>query len=340
MGKGSVDISERNVVAAALPSHVQPMLATLSEMPRDETPFGFEYKWDGIRAVTYFDGKKLRIETRNLLDVTHGYPEIAGLAEGHGRSSFVLDGEIVAFDEHGHPSFGRLQHRLGLTAGRALVKQSEIPTTYMIFDVLYLDGYALTGLAYEERRDVLEGLALAGPHWQTPPYYRGEGDAVLQAARENKLEGIMAKRLTSPYREGLRTGDWRKIKLVKRQEFVVGGWTPISTGMNAVGALLVGYYEKRSKKSVGRLVYAGKVGTGFSDRDRSTLARALEARRRETSPFVDHPTDKTAHFIDPELVAEVEFRGWTNAGHLRQPSFKGLRGDKDPGEVVREVAID
>lgn len=345
MGRSSVGISKRNVTAASMPSHIQPMLATLSEMPVDESPYGFEYKWDGIRAVAFYSGKGLRIETRNLTDVTHSYPEIVSLADSLSPSSLILDGEIVAFDDHGRPSFGRLQHRLGLTEGHAIARQSEFPATYMIFDVIYLDGYLVTGLPYEERREVLEGLGLSGPNWQTPPFFKGEGVAVLEAARENRLEGIMAKRLTSTYKEGLRTRDWRKIKLVQRQEFVIGGWTPIRTGVNAMGALLLGYYDRMpSKRSGGkraRLVYAGKVGTGFSDRDRVALARAFEARARDTNPFEEPiPSGGNIHFIEPEMVAEVEYRGWTNMGHLRQPSFKGLRADKDPKQVVKEEAID
>lgn len=342
MGSLSVHIRGRAAAAAPFPAHIDPMLATLSEMPRDESHFGFEYKWDGVRAVFFHDKERWRLETRNLKDITHGYPELAGLAAGLGRSSIVLDGEVIALDEGGQPSFGRLQHRLGLTERRALARQAEIPITYMIFDVVYLEGRSLVGMPFAERRDVLEELGLKGKNWKTPPCYRGEGRPVLEAARENRLEGIMAKRLDSPYRPGLRTRDWRKIKLVGRQEFVIGGWTPISTGAPAIGALLVGYYEPEPRRGAGarkrRLIYAGKVGTGYTERDRHELARLLEERRRDTSPFADRVLEKSVYFAEPELVGEVEFRGWTNAGHLRQPSFKGLRADKDPMDVVKEEA--
>ena len=337
---------KHGAVAAPMPTHIVPMLATLSEMPREQSGFGFEYKWDGIRGVFFLGGERWRMETRNLIDVSHVYPEFTGLVEALPKTKVVLDGEIITFDEKGRPSFGRLQHRLGIGEKRAVMLQADIPVTYMIFDVLYLQGYTLMGVPFAERRDILEGLSLEGAHWRTPPCYRGEGTPVLEAARQNHLEGVMVKRLEGLYHPGLRTGDWRKIKLVDRQEFVVAGWTPISTGANAIGALLVGYYEPAAKgapKSKGatgargkRLVYAGKVGTGFTDHDRRELARALEKKHRDTSPFATEAPTGGVHFVEPEFVGEVEFRGWTNAGHLRQPSFKGLRVDKAPTDVVKE----
>jgi bifunctional non-homologous end joining protein LigD len=337
MGTRSALIHGHDTVALAMPPHILPMLAMLSEMPADEDQYGFEYKWDGIRAFTFFDGHRLRLETRNQKDITRAYPELAGLAAWLEGSSVILDGEIVAFDTAGHPSFGRLQHRLGATEGHAAALQSEIPVTYMLFDALYLEGHSLLGLPYTERREILEGLALESEHWKTPPSYYREGGPVLEAARENGLEGVVAKRLDSPYRQGLRTHEWRKIKLVQSQEFVIGGWTPISTGAHAIGALLLGYYEVPQAGRPPGLVFAGKVGTGFSERDRDALAHALDEKRRDTSPFTDLPGEKgVVYFAEPDLVGEVEYRGWTNAGHLRQPSFKGLRIDKQPTEVVKE----
>ncbi len=338
MGGLSVYIRGLDTIAAPMPSHVEPMLATLSSMPADQEPFGFEYKWDGIRAVVLYDGKRLRIETRNLVDITDAYPELRELAGDLGSSCCVLDGELVALDRDGAPSFERMQRRLGLRPERALAMRAEVPVTYMVFDILHLEGRDLAGLPYEQRRGVLDGVGLSGPRWRTPPWYRGEGDAVLRAAGENGLEGIVAKRLSSPYLAGSRTRDWLKIKLVDRQEFVIGGWTPISTGGNAAGALLLGYYEPATAAAGGvrRLVYAGKVGTGFTDKERAAIAGALDARRTEESPFAVLPEVGEAVFAMPDLVAEVEFHGWTGAGRLRQPSFKGLRVDRDPGEVVRE----
>ncbi|HEY5530922.1 MAG TPA: hypothetical protein VIK22_02850, partial [Candidatus Anoxymicrobiaceae bacterium] len=173
-----------------MPIHILPMLAMLSDLPRDEGAYAFEYKWDGIRAVCFSDGHACKVETRNLKDVTSSYPELDGVALALAGRSAVLDGEIVAIGEDGSPSFGLLQHRLGLTNPQALVhRTAEIPITYMIFDVLYLDGRSTETLPYSERRELLDSLGLEGPAWRTPPSYHGEGKALLEAARENRLEG-------------------------------------------------------------------------------------------------------------------------------------------------------
>jgi bifunctional non-homologous end joining protein LigD len=319
-----------------MPRHVTPMLAMLSVMPAGQDDYAFEYKWDGIRAVYFAGADGWRLETRNLKDVTVAFPELGPLHDRLGGTGAVLDGEVVALDRRGEPSFSLLQHRLGVVdAGSADRLSREIPVTYMIFDLLYREGRGLMGLPYEERRRLLEEESLAGPRWQTPPSNIGEGDAMLEAARSNHLEGVVAKRLGSPYRPGERTRDWLKVKLVKRQEFVVGGWVPLSTGAPGLGSILVGYYEDVTDGPP-RLVYAGKVGTGFNDAERDRLQQMLGRIRRQDSPFSEVEAVKGASFAEPELVAEVEFRGWTGAHRLRQPSYKGLRPDKDAAQVVLE----
>src|SRR5665647_1078720 len=165
MGKYAGNLRGRGGRKEPLPGHVHPMLALLSELPREEDLYAFEYKWDGIRALFFCDGKKQRVETRNLHDVTHDYPELAPLADVFRGSSIVLDGEIVALNDKGRPSFGLLQHRLGLTESNAAARKDIYPVTYMIFDVLYLEGKSLTGLAYTQRREILESLALSADHW-------------------------------------------------------------------------------------------------------------------------------------------------------------------------------
>ena len=322
-----------------IPEHVPPMLATPGALPRREAEWAFEVKWDGVRAITYWQPGRMRIESRNLNDITSRYPELRALGEALGSRDAVLDGEIVAFDEAGKPSFGKLQRRMNLASEGAIRRVArEAPVTYMLFDLLYLDGTLTTGLPYSERRELLEGLGLNGPSWQTPARHVGEGHTLLAATGELGLEGVVAKRLISPYRPGARSGEWLKIKNVGRQELVIGGWLP-GKGARAdtLGALLVGYYEHAGEAR--SLRYAGRVGTGFDDQELHRLKRALDSRPRRTSPFTRGPKPpREARFAKPELVAEVEFSEWTRDGVLRQPSYKGLRTDKRAQEVVRETA--
>jgi bifunctional non-homologous end joining protein LigD len=213
----------------------------------------------------------------------------------------------------------------------------------MIFDLLELDGSSTLELPYAERRALLEGLELDGANWQTPSYHVGDGQELLDAARERRLEGVVAKRLDSPYRPGRRSDDWIKVRNWHRQEFVIGGFMPGQGGRSGrVGSLLVGFYdstadEARSMERSPLFVYAGGVGSGFTHDEVECLTRILTARSRDTTPFdVGAPKRRGARFCDPELVCEVQFSEWTQEGTLRQPSYKGLREDKDARDVVRE----
>ena len=310
---------------------IVPMLARLAEMPRNEDEFGFEVKWDGIRAVAYLDDGDIHLENRNLRDITFKYPEVHAMAKGRRAT---IDGELVALDENGRPSFERLQARMHLSSPDAVsLRMREVPVRFMAFDVMELNGEDTTPLPYTERRALLAGLELEGPFWQTPGWRAGEGSALLAAAREQRLEGVMAKRLTSPYCPGKRTSHWLKIKAKLSQELVIGGWLP-GEGRRAstLGALLVGYWDD------GRFRYGGRVGTGFTERTLADLMEGLGRLARATSPFDPPPAPpRAARFVEPELVAEVEFTEWTREGILRHPSYKGLRDDKDPQAVVREV---
>jgi bifunctional non-homologous end joining protein LigD len=318
------------------PLDARPMLATLS----DELPVGpqwaYELKWDGIRALALVEGAPPRMWTRNGNDITGRYPELDPLADGLGGHAALLDGEIVTFDDRGRPSFERLQRRMHVTdAGEIRRLSVEVPVVYLLFDVLWLDGRAVTGLPYAERRALLDDTVEDGPTWRVPPNEVGDGAAMLEVARQFALEGVVAKRLDSPYEPGRRSSAWRKVKLQLSQELVVGGWLP-GNGARAstFGALLLGYYDDN-----GTFRYAGRVGTGFRERDLEAIHAALVRLARPTSPFAgpleDRTSDRTAHWAEPELVAQVRLTEWTASGRIRHPVFQGLRTDKDPREVTR-----
>ena len=316
-----------------LPERIEPMQARLGGLPRDDAAFGYEIKWDGIRAVARVDRGHLDLTGRNGTDFTPRYPELKPLGSALGATRAILDGEIVAFDEHGRPSFERLQTRMHLATEAAAKRRSrDVPVVYVAFDLLWLDGRSMLGLAYGDRRRLLLELGLEGLHWRTPAHHEGEGDALLAATREQGLEGIVAKRLDSVYEPGRRSSAWTKVKNVTRQEVAIGGWSPGEGGRSAtLGALCVGVYDEQ-----GELRYAGKVGTGFDAEALRHVMSELEPLRRDTSPFAGRQPPRKTVFVEPRLVAEVEFREWTRSGTLRAGVFLGLRPDVDPATVVRE----
>lgn len=316
-----------------MPERVVPMLATAGQLPRDDGAFAYEIKWDGVRAVSYIRDGHLHVESRNLNDITNRYPEIHPIVEALDGHAAVLDGEVVAFDESGRPSFGHLQRRMHL-ANEIEVRQrmGEVPIAYVLFDILWVDGRTTMELPYEERRAVLQELVPApGACWQVSTPHFGDGAALLEAARRQRLEGIVAKRADSIYETGRRSRHWLKIKIQRSQELVIGGWLPGEGNRTGrLGALLLGYYDEDG------LRFAGKVGTGFSEKTLRSLGDMLAARARDTSPFVDKVPWKLAKYVEPELIAEVEYTEWTHGNTLRHPSFKGLRDDKAPTDVGRE----
>ena len=314
---------------APLPDRVAPMLATPSGLPPDQTRWAYEMKWDGIRAVGYVDGGRLTLRSRNDRDVTSSYPELRALGEALGSTQLIVDGEIVALDENGRPSFGRLQQRLGVTAASQTRRlASTHPVVYILFDLLHLDGQSTLSLPYTQRRELLEGLELSGPAWQTPPPLDGDGEDLLDATREQGLEGLLAKRMDSTYRPGRRSSSWLKIKNALDQEVVIGGWRP-GEGRRAgtLGSLLIGVRDEEG------LRYVGRVGTGFNEAMLRDLEQRVTRLERTTSPFLDVPRKdaKDARWCSPRLVGEVAFSGWTTEGRLRHPSWRGLRPDKDAG---------
>jgi bifunctional non-homologous end joining protein LigD len=317
-----------------LPSGLRPMFACPGKLPRDEAAFAYELKWDGVRALAYCEPGRVRLESRNLRDVSSQYPEVTrALREAVGAREALIDGEVVAFDDGGRPDFQRLQRRMHLASDSAVRRRMvDTPATYIAFDVLHLDGRSLLDLAYTERREALDGLALECARLQSPSHHLGDGRALLALTRERGLEGLVAKRLESTYQPGRRSRDWIKVKNVRTTELVVAGWMPGQGGRaGRIGALLVGYWDDE-----GQLRYAGRVGTGFTERTLDDLERVLAPLARDTSPFAGRQPPKEARFVEPKLVAEVEFNEWTQAGTLRAPSFKGLRDDIDPAEARRD----
>ena len=318
------------------PESVVPMLAKLSRLPARDKGWAVEVKLDGVRAIAYCRPGRLELQSRNLRDITSQYPEVRRLARQLGARDAVLDGELVAFDDEGRPSFERLQQRIHQTAETIVRRRMKShPVTYVIFDLLYLDGHDLMGESYSRRRELLEGLELSGPSWQTPRHSVGRAKELLAASREHGLEGIVMKRLDSRYSPGKRTGAWLKVKNIGRQEFVIGGWLPgEGRRRNQLGSILLGHFDRDGG---GKFHYAGKVGTGFSDKDLKVLLERLRPLARETNPFSGRKGPRAANFVEPELVAEIEFRELTKEGMVRHGSFKGLRNDKPAKEVVLET---
>ncbi len=314
------------------PNALRPMLATLAaEHPRGDG-WAFELKWDGIRAIGYVDGGRIRLLSRNGNEVTKRYPELRRLGEALGARDVVLDGEIVAFAESGRPSFELLQRRMHVESEATIRKLArEIPVTYVLFDLLWLDGHSTMDLPYAERRELLRDLALNGASWQTPPNEVGDGATTIEVSERFGLEGVVAKRVDGRYESGRRSRGWLKVKNDTRQEFVVGGWQPGEKGRTgSIGSLLVGYYDERG------LVYAGKVGSGLSGPVIAELEPRFAREARDDSPFVAGRVPKGVRFVEPTLVAEVRFAEWTSAGNIRHPTFLGIRTDTDPVEVGRE----
>jgi bifunctional non-homologous end joining protein LigD len=313
-----------------MPERIEPMLARTGELPPDDSRWAYEIKWDGVRAIGYVDGGRLRLASRNGRDISPRYPELRELGRALAGREAVLDGEVVAFDAEGRPSFQRLQSRMHLTSEHAVrrLSQSE-PVAYILFDLLWLDGHSLMALPYAERRERLLELGLNGPTWQTPASHIGDGAALLAAARARGLEGIVAKRLDSPYLPGRRSTGWLKVKNVREIDVVVGGWLEGEGRRNGrLGALVVGFYED------GELRYAGRVGSGFDEAELSRVGAILAPLAREATPFSGRQPPRETHFVEPRLVARVAYGEWTQARTLRHPVYKGLRDDVAPEAVV------
>ncbi|AXG83001.1 non-homologous end-joining DNA ligase [Streptomyces paludis] len=317
------------------------MLATLSD-PREfgtaDDGWIFERKLDGIRVLAVRDERGVRLLSRTGRRLNATYPEIVAALAAQESADFTVDGEIVAYDHRGRTDFGRLQRRMGLTDPRQVLT-SEVAVTYCLFDLLRLDGAEVTALPLRSRKAMLHrALTYHAPLLAFLPDHESDSDSagggreLLEQACARGWEGLIAKRAAGRYVPG-RSRDWRKLKCVRSQEFVVGGCTEPSGARVGFGSLLLGYYEGE------RLRYAGKAGTGFDRETLLGLRRRLDELALDRSPFADPVTEPAPRWARPRLVAAVAFTEWTRDGMLRHPRFLGLRDDKQPADVVRESAI-
>jgi DNA ligase D-like protein (predicted ligase) len=306
-----------------VPAHAAPMRAVLTDDRFSDPGWIFERKLDGVRCVAIRDGDEVRLLSRNDTSLNGRYPEVAAALEAQPQRRFVVDGEVVAFDGS-QTSFAKLAER-----GR-----THAPVFYYVFDVLWLDGYDVRALPLQARKQLLRtALRFDAKPLRLSTHRNADGEAYFREACRKGWEGLIAKRVDSPYTDR-RSRDWLKFKCAQGQELVIGGYTAPRGARTDFGALLLGYYAD------GKLVYAGKVGTGFDDATLAELGAALRARHRDAPPFADAAAirEPTTTWVEPELVAEVGFTEWTPAGRLRHPRFLGLRDDKAAADVVREHA--
>lgn len=321
-------------VTETLPA-VPPMLATTGVMPpeNEQDQWAYEMKWDGVRAIGYVSAGKLTLYARSGREITNSYPELRSLPADVPADQAILDGEIVAFDPSGRVSFASLQSRIHGSS------RSGPPVAYLIFDLLNLNGTSLLDRPYTRRRELLESLELGGSNWQLTPSFPGAGDAALEVSWDQGLEGVVAKRLDAVYEAGQRSRSWLKIKNIRTQEVVIGGWrTGKDSRASTFGSLLCGMYDPE-----GKLAYVGRVGSGFSGEALRLMRSSLRSIARTTSPF-DSPRGqvpvadrKDAHWVDPVLVGEVVFAEWTPDGRLWHPRWRGLRADKEPRDITMNV---
>jgi bifunctional non-homologous end joining protein LigD len=317
---------------AAMPEFIAPQLATLVREPPSGDEWLHELKFDGYRMVCHLNRGKARFWSRNGKDWTEKFPNLVAALKAFPAAAAILDGEVVIVDKAGRSSFQRLQQSMGRGGDR-------VPAfVFEIFDLIYLDGYSLTRTPLRARKALLEELFTSGKFkgdkgpLRFSDHVEGNGAQFFKQACEYGIEGVVSKLADSPY-ESTRNRNWLKTKCIKRQEFVIAGYTRSKKGFPGFGSLILGVYEK------GRLLYSGRVGTGFSIQQRLELQKKLDRLSQPTMPFATKPKDpglRETHWAKPQLVAEVEFTEWTADGSIRHPSFQGLREDKKPTEIVRE----
>jgi bifunctional non-homologous end joining protein LigD len=321
-----------------MPTAIHPMLATSIETPFDSPDWLFEIKWDGYRAIAFIDQGKLRLVSRNQNDLTAQYADLHDLPKFVQAKTAVLDGEIVALDEHGRSSFSLMQQRTGFRdRTRRVGAQLDISVLYYAFDLIYLDGYDLHRVPLENRKAALASILISpNDTLRLSDHFVGNGKALYDVARQRGLEGVLAKKRTSFYEER-RTREWLKIKIKHRLEAVIGGYTEPEGSREYFGSVVLGLYNKE-----GNLIHVGQAGSGFDHRTLTQLWKLLKPLETRTNPFQGKVEAlKKVNWVKPELVAEIEFSEWTHPTEeggpkLRAPVFLGLRDDKDPKECVFE----
>jgi bifunctional non-homologous end joining protein LigD len=332
---GGTTASPERLRRRAMPTWISPMLATLTEEFPSEGKWIYEPKLDGVRALIFVSRGSVQLYSRNRKPLNDAYPELVE-ALSHGvRGEAVLDGEVVAFDEERNiTSFGRLQQRMQLR-DPVRARRSQVAVYLYLFDCMYYEGIDLTNLQLLERKSVLKDVVSFDENLRLTAFRTTGGPAMLRKACAHEEEGIMAKRADSRY-VSARSADWLKIKCLRRQELVIGGYTAPQGSRERLGALLVGHYDDDAASGA-VLRYAGKVGTGYTRKTLELLHERLTPLHRATSPFTDGPRPSTdVQWVTPKLVAEIGFSEWTSAGLLRHPRFLGLRDDKPAREVRRE----
>ena len=315
---------------AKLPEFIPPQLATLVKEPPSSEQWLHEMKFDGYRMLCRIDGGNVQFWSRNARDWTGKFPAIVETVKLLPATSAFLDGEIVVVDAQGRSSFQKLQRSMGKSVTTGFV--------YVVFDLMFLDGFDLRKTPLRLRKEVLEKLVKGAGRGllRYSDHLEGNGDAFFRQACKYGIEGIVSKLANSTY-VSTRSRNWLKVKCNKSQEFVIVGYTPSSKGLPGFGSLVLGVYDKR------KLQYAGRVGTGFTFKQRAELKKQLDRLSRQMSPFAVVPKDpglRETHWSEPKLVGEVSFTEWTDDGSIRHPSFQGLRDDKNPREIVRELAGD
>jgi bifunctional non-homologous end joining protein LigD len=330
----------KGAVRGEMPRVIHPMLASLTDHPFSSEDWLYEIKFDGYRAIGFIEEGEVRLVSRNQNEMTSLYPELQVLPKQVRGKQVVLDGEVVALDEKGRPSFSLMQQRAGIRSGIKRTRpNSEIPVLYYVFDLLYLDGYNLMKVNLEERKELLQSIISPSEVLRYPEHFVGEGERLYEAAREKDLEGIVAKRRTGCYVQK-RSREWLKMKITKRQEAVIGGYTDPRGSREHFGSLILGLYDDK-----GRLIHVGHAGSGFTGATHDAMWQRLKKLQIDKSPFHGKvEATRKPHWVKPELVAEIKFNEWTHEGQsgavkMRAPVYEGLRFDKDPRECVFEKVV-